>query len=517
MIAAAALAAVLGIAYLIWSPSTGDLFGALYRADLFDRHGLVLWDGNWYAGHHTLTYSVLYGAPAAGIGVRLLGVLSVIAAAAIFAALAGRARTAAPGAVRASGLWFAAGAASWLLTGRLAFLAGLAPALGALLALVSRRTRWAVALAALTALVSPVAAAFLGLAAVARAAQDPGDRRAAVMTAAAALVPVAGIAYLFPAGGAEPFVASSFWPALAGAVALTWLLGARAGAVRTGSALYALALVAAFVIPTPLGGNAARLGALFAGPVAALSLARSRPRALMLLAAPLAWWQLAAPVTDAVTAAGDTAVRAAYFDPLLAELRQLRAVTGTPFRIEIPFTREKAEAYYVAREFPIARGWERQLDQRDNRLFYSGTLTPERYRAWLGSAGVAYVALPDARTDSSARREADLVRHGLPYLVAVWRSAHWSLYAVAGSRGLAAAPARVTALGVDSLTVASPRPGRVRVAERWSPYWSVVGGRGCVSAAGDGYTTVTFPAGGVIRLGIRLGAGRLSSESGSCR
>ena len=87
MLAAGALAALLSAGYLIWSPATGDLAGALYRADLYDRHGVTLWDGQWYAGHHTLGYSVLYGPLASTAGVRLLGALSVVAAAALFARL----------------------------------------------------------------------------------------------------------------------------------------------------------------------------------------------------------------------------------------------------------------------------------------------------------------------------------------------------------------------------------------------------------------------------------------------
>ena len=37
----AALAAALSIAYLIVSPASGDLAGALYRAGLFEHHGFV--------------------------------------------------------------------------------------------------------------------------------------------------------------------------------------------------------------------------------------------------------------------------------------------------------------------------------------------------------------------------------------------------------------------------------------------------------------------------------------------
>ena len=72
---------------------------------------------------------------------------------------------------------------------------------------------------------------------------------------------------LFPQGGTDRFVASSFWPALASSLALAVLLPARERALRAGALLFALLLVAAFVVDSPLGGNATRLGALAAGPV----------------------------------------------------------------------------------------------------------------------------------------------------------------------------------------------------------------------------------------------------------
>ena len=50
-----------------------------------------------------------------------------------------------------------------------------------------------------------------------------------------------------------------------------------------------------------------------------------------------------------------------------------------PFRIEIPFTRFHWETYVVAPRYPLARGWERQLDIKDNPLFYSGPLTAATY------------------------------------------------------------------------------------------------------------------------------------------
>ncbi len=82
------------------------------------------------------------------------------------------------------------------------------------------------------------------------------------------------------------------------------------------------------------------------------------------------------------------------------------AQPGPPFRIEIPFTSFHWESYEVAPRFPLARGWERQLDIKYNHLFYGGTLDAATYDAWLHSLAVRFVAVADASLDYSAREEA---------------------------------------------------------------------------------------------------------------
>ena len=106
-------------------------------------------------------------------------------------------------------------------------------------------------------------------------------------------------------------------------------------------------LVASFVLATPMGGNAVRLGALFAGPVAACLLWPGRARVLVALAVPLLYWQWVAPIHDWVQTRGDASTRSAYYAPLVAELRARQAREG-PFRVEIPFTANHWEARYVA-------------------------------------------------------------------------------------------------------------------------------------------------------------------------
>lgn len=502
-----ALSALLASAYLLLAPPSADLAAQEYRADL----GPVLWDNGWYAGHHMPGYSVLFPPLASALGPRLVGALSAVAAAWAFERLLHATRVDAA-AARAAALWFAAATITSLLTGRLTFALGVALGLAALLAATRGRIAWAAALAALTALASPVAGAFLALAAAAWWLVARGW--APVALATCALVPAAALAVAFPEGGSFPFVGSSFWPALAALLCVLVVVPRDARVVRTGAALYALAMIASFVFETPMGGNVVRLGALFAGPVLAAVLWRRNRRTLALLALPLAYWQWVAPVDDWARAAGDDSVQERYYAGLLSFLD---AQTGGPFRLEIPFTDNHWEARWVAPHVPLARGWERQLDRERNALFYDDRpLTAARYRRWLDDNAVRFVALADAPIDYSAAREAQLVRDGLPYLREVWHDAHWRVFAVDGPRPLAAGAASATAVAGESVHLSARRAGAVDVRVRFSPYWRITQGRGCVSEGAGGWMRVRVDAPGRVVLRTDFALGRVRATSPRC-
>ena len=166
--------------------------------------------------------------------------------------------------------------------------------------------------------------------------------------------------------------------------------------LRAGIVLYAIGCVIAYVVATPVGSNAARMGPLVAGPLAALIWWPRKKVLLAVTALPLLWFQWQAPIRDVRTSAGDPSVSAAYYQPLLGFLARQ---SGSPFRVEIPFTRFHWEAYQVAPRFPLARGWERQLDIKYNRLFYDGSLTAPSYERWLHTNAVRFVAVADAPLD----------------------------------------------------------------------------------------------------------------------
>jgi hypothetical protein len=254
----------------------------------------------------------------------------------------------------------------------------------------------------------------------------------------ASLAPIVVLNLAFPEGGYEPFAPSLFWLSLGGVLLIALLLpqgplSARARrVVRLGAALYGLALIGSFVIATPLGGNAARLGPPLAAPLMAGVLWEHRRAALLWLAPLLVYWQLVTPINDVAASVGNPSASATYYTPLLSELERLRH--GAPTIVEVPLLESHWEAAFLPGHdgISLARGWDRQLDTLYGAIFYRKTLSPAAYRAWLLENKVYYVALADAPLDGAGRLEGKLVAGGLPYLRELWHSAHWRLYRVMG-------------------------------------------------------------------------------------
>ena len=173
--------------------------------------------------------------------------------------------------------------------------------------------------------------------------------------------------------------------------------------------------------------------------------------------------------------------------------------TGPPFRTEIPFTRFHWEAYVVATHFPLARGWERQLDSKDNAIFYGGHLTAASYERWLHQNAVRFVAAPDAELDYSAKAEMTLIDRGLPYLHEVMHSRHWRVYQVADATPIVAGsrdPADARPGLADDCRPPGRHPGGPR------PFHALLGaiGRIGMRRAGRPYTRMTLRAPGTVRL-----------------
>jgi hypothetical protein len=534
-VAPVAAAIAFAIVYLVWEPRTVDLAAHTFRADLFGEEGFTIWNGQWYGGHHTPAYSIVSPPLAWLLGPPLALALAGVAAAALFAPLA----RGAFGAERArwGSLWFGVGTATLLFTARLPFALGVAFGLAALLALQRRHYGWAILLAALCPLGSPVAGLFLAMAGVA-VALAARDRRGAstrlgrvradrlhqryegIAIAVAAFVPPLFLAWAFPEGGWAPFPFTAYLPIPAFALACLVVLPREERALRWGAALYGLGSTIALLMETPMGGNAVRLGALFGGPVLLCALwgrvDMRRWWGAPLIAigfAALAFWQWSPAVRDVVKYLEDPAAKSDYFEPL----RQFLYTLPDQRRVEIPFTRSHWEGSEVAMNVPLARGWLRQLDTGLHPIFYKGEINRLTYASWLADNAVRYVALPSAKPDKSSYRERALIEQGLPYLRLRWKSDDWRVYEV-----LLPAPIVIPQrdanivleqMQSDELLLDVKQPGEAIVKVRWTPYWYA--SNACVEPDGD-WTRVIAEEDGFVRLSTRFSPERLVSRGRRC-
>jgi hypothetical protein len=513
---ATGIAATLVATWLLVDPRTPDLAAQVYRVGLFEHVGFAVWDEHWYAGHALPGYSLLFAPLASLLGLRVLAALSVLASAALFErlVLGVYGPTARWGAV-----WFAVAAAGDIWLGRLTFALGVTFAVAAVLVLVRGHPRWAALLAALCAAASPVAGVLLGLAALtdALARRTPRALVALALPAAAVVVP---LALLFEEGGFEPFPILSF--AAVGLVTLLFLWALEPGErlLRTGGVVYLLACILALLIHTPMGSNIERYAVLLAGPLLLcacvkgpgsqgatphVSSGRSAPALLVALVG-IALFTLWGPVRETKAVAGNESTKASYYAPVLAFLK---GHGGALVRVEVPLTRSHWEAALMAPSVSLARGWEKQLDEKDNGVLLSPGLTTAGYSRWLHEEAVSYVALPDTPLDPSSAQEGRLIRHGLPYLRAVFRSRHWIVYAVHGATPLLEGPGRLTSLGHDSFALLATAPGRFLVRVRYTPFWTLVSGNGRVAEAPGGWTYVSAQRPGPLLIMARFTLARV--------
>jgi hypothetical protein len=455
--------AVLAIA-MRWRGS--DLPAHFFRVALVERDGFQIWNNQWFGGHHTLGYGALFPVLGAALGIWTVAVLSAAAGAFLADRLItrGLGRRCAP-----ASLWFAVGTVTNVAIGRLPFALGVAIGLGALLAAQARRpAAVTVALVVATAAASPVVSAFLALIFAAWAWVATGrDRPRLAALAGASVAPVLVIAVLYPQGGSFPFR----WQALTWTVAVcvitVLLVPAHQRLVRTTAVLYGIASIGVFLVPTPLGANLTRFGMYAAAPTL-LAVVEQRRRLLAVALPALLFWQWS-PALDAVLRArDDPSVERAYYAPLLGHLAAVGAEDG---RTEVVPTARHWETAFVAGRYPIARGWERQLDIRFNALFYDEDLTAAAYHAWLLDKGVDRVALADAPLDDAGEREAELIESGLPFLRPVWSDRHWRVWEVVDGRGIVDGPAEIVAIDADTVTLDVVTSGDLTVRVRESAFW----------------------------------------------
>ncbi len=512
---AAMLAASLAAALAWYGPPGTDLAAHLYQRTLFLKDGFALWNNYWYAGRYSLvTYSLFYYPLAALTGIKVLATASVGIGACAFGVIVEREWGHA--ARRASWLFAIALAAS-VLSAAFPYMLGLAFALVALAALQARRFKTFGVLVTATFAASPLAFLLLVLILTAALVRSRRLWRRGVLPVAATAAGGAALWKLFPGNGAFPFAFVELAAALVfclGGLLFTWHVE-RARLLFNFFAIYGVACIACYVIPSDVGANIVRLR-FIALPLAALTLSLRRWRpllpALAALALALAW--NVTPLASSYTrATHDPSAELAYWTPTIAFLH---AHLGPAYRVEAVDTTGHWEADYLpAAGIPLVRGWFRQDDFPENALLYR-PLSSGAYLRWLRQMAVRYVVLTDAPVDYSARFERRLLESGRSGLPVAFRDAHTTIFAVPSPHSIVTGPRdpRVIAFRGSSVTLVVKTAGTYHVALRYTPYWTAPGA--CIAESRDGMVNLGTRQAGTFVLSFAVTASNaLAALAGS--
>jgi hypothetical protein len=494
-------------AVLLWvGPPGVDLAAHAYQRTLLVNHGFVLWNNFWYAGRYSfVTYSFIYYPLAVVLGIKALAVATISAAALAFTLLVWREW----GPVgRLSSRTFAVLWAGIALSAAFPFALGVALALLGLTAMQRGRLRLFAVLVVLTLLASPLAFLLLLvlLAGVGSSSRVPHSRiqhfRFIAGVVAFSVLLELALYRLFPGSGRFPFGPWNLVPAvlfcLFGIVITRDVPTARP--LRGIFWIYLAACLTAYIVPSALGSNVERLRyAALPIVLLAVSLRRWRPAWLMITGVVLAAvWNVTPLASSFAQASSDPAGTPAYW---ASTVSFLHSHLSPSFRVEAVDTVDHWPAEFLPTNgIPIVRGWYRQNDFPENELLYDPKLSPAAYGTWLRQLGVRYVVISDAPPDYSSRVEARLVRSGRSGLRPVFRAEHVTLYEVPNARPLVTGPglASVQWLWPSRAVLAISRPGRYRVALRWSPYWATP--QGCVSRGADGMVRLSVRRPGLVQL-----------------
>lgn len=477
--------------WLALNPVSTDIAAHRFRVAWWQQARGSVWNFSWFEGHHTPAYSVL--APILGsiLGVRTLAVAAVIAAVVAFAVLVSLEPHRA-----VAVLWFSCLAPVSAFTGRIPFALGFAVGVWGLVG--ARQPGWrgvllGGVLGGLTALCSPVAAAFLALACGAWLADAWYRQRAnahppetakplvvipsgAVAAGFAALFVAAVLMTTFPEGGVFPFPLTAFAPAAAASM-IGVAIVRRVNTVSMALVLFLAMCAAAFAIDSAAGANVVRLGTMAIGPAVALYAVGAK-KWLVVLAVLSVWWAWW-PVHFSANDRGDVSATPAFYRPLLDALDARQASSGVE-RVEVLPVLTHTEAWVVAQHTPIARGWERQIDRDRNAILFRSTLSPAQFREWLDDNAVALVAVPiTAPLDEGAKSEMRVIEQAPSFLSEVWRNADWRLLAVDNPQPLVSGPAHVFHVDAGHLALRADGPGDVIVRWRWSRWLGVTSGPAC--------------------------------------
>ncbi|MET9961764.1 hypothetical protein ABZ128_22375 [Streptomyces sp. NPDC006326] len=508
-LAATAAAAPL---YAVWgavlATGGGDLAAQEAWAGFVTLHPGAPYNLSWHGGLHTAGYSVLSPYAMAALGVRPVSVACGLGAtwlAGMLCVRSGLRRPLAPALTLALVLW------CQVASGRTTFMLGVVFACGALVVLLSGRSSAAVVVcAALAGLASPVAGLFLGVVGAGRLLTGRWGQAAALAAPPAAVLGLA--AWLFPFGGEQPMDFVRVWPPLVMTLAAVAAAPPAWRTVRRAGAVYAVGVLLAYAVPSPVGTNIERLAHLAAPAVlvaalparGARTVAARRLACTAVLALGLAW-------VGGNTAAHlrDTAAVPAWAADTDGVVRALERLGADRTRVEVVMARSHREAAVLAPRLTLARGWNRQADVERGPLFYgaSEALTPRAYRAWLDRWAVGFVAVHGGALDGASEPEYRLVSSRPDYLEPVWRDANWQVYRVRSAVPLVDPPASVVRADGAEVVVHMPTAGTVTLRIVHSPWLRA--DAGCLErAGGSGLTRLTASGPGDITIGSSYTGGR---------
>lgn len=490
--------ACLVVVFLALPLSGTDLSAAVARADFASDHAFAPIDFSWFGGTNQFGYSLVSQYLMALLGARPAGALAAFAASCCFAVLLRRGSVAHPlaGALVGAFCIFAN-----LVSGRITFAIGTAFGLACLLALGARSRRIglpaAAACAVLCAGSSPVAGLFLLLCGVALVLTRQVVE--GVLLSACTLVPMLIIGLIFGAGGWMQMTVGDIAKGVLTSLAVAALVPSRP--VRLGALMCAAGIVLAYVVHTPVGANATRLPVMFALPLVVAMCPRPRLQ-LLAIAAVVAVLNPPLVLSD-LQGGGDPASYPTYYAHLTAQLAKLPP-TG---KVEVVMTPNYWESVYVADKSLLARGWLRQQDTAQNPLFFRGRApSAAAYQRWLVHNGVSYVALPSEVSwlGEAERRAVQRTAQstGVGSLSLIWDDAQWQLYRVLQSPGLVDGPATVERANRGTIALRFSEPGRALVRVNYNR-WLVATRDACLAAA-QGWTSVTSPTAGLVRISSSL-------------
>ena len=504
-------------------PITGDEHAARFRAWLASDSIVPIWNMRWMSGHHLPGYGIVMPLLARPFGVRAAAVAAVLLTAscvARFGAIGPRPRLTAT--------LLSAGFTANMWSGRLTFVAGVAfGALACTSAFGERsstrgRVIATVALCVVATLTSPLVGMFLAMFASSVVARDvlihrSIDRATLPIMMAFLATPAVVIGLtsaLFPEGGSLPF-ATTAWAGIAVACSAVAYLGWRVGnwlaVVYCGVTLLAANFL--LIVASPIGANVGRAAVLLApAAIAALwpaakQVDRRPPSAVLMTIAVVAAlsWQWSWPISDATKASADKSNGARYFQPLIDAINNNGPISGGG-RIEVVPLRSKADTDLMARKFVLARGWDRQLDLRDNSVLDKRSISAEDFHTWLHDHAVAYVALPVAMLDEGGRAEATLLVDPPTYLREIPAGADWKLFAVADALPIVSGISTEATVGIDSITFTVPSGvSEVTVRINDSRWLHVANGDGCISRRNDRSIVLRIRSAGQIKLRVSMG------------